>query len=55
MSNCGEEFEDAIVALIRLKRKKPDGISTKKLNSWQRELERIHGTKGIEIADEYNP
>jgi len=50
-----EEFENVIVALLRLKRKKPEGISTKKLNTWQRELERIRGVRGTEIADEYNP
>jgi len=50
-----EEFENVIVALLRLKRKKPEGISTKKLNTWQRELETIYGAKGTEIADEYNP
>jgi hypothetical protein len=49
-----EEFENAIVALLRLKRKKPDEISTKKLNTWQRELEEICGVTGTELAPEYN-
>lgn len=49
-----EEFENAIVALLRLKRKKPDGISTKELTKWQRELEGIYGEKGTKIAPEYD-
>ena len=54
MTACDEEFENAIIALIRLKRKKPDEISTKKLTEWQRELEEIRGAKGTELAPEYN-
>lgn len=54
MTDCDEQFENAILALLRLKRKKPDEISTEKLNSWQRELEDVCGAKGTELADEYD-
>lgn len=47
------EKEDAIKAILRLKRKKPDCVSTKELNDIQRRLEEDVGVTGVELCEEY--
>lgn len=46
--------EEAIVALLRYKRRKPGLELTRDLNEWQRRLEAEAGVTGVELAPEYD-